>query len=44
MYMIHFGYGGQVNHNHVPLLYRLPLYSENMAGIRLLLLEELDLY
>ncbi|KAJ3780263.1 hypothetical protein GGU10DRAFT_380919 [Lentinula aff. detonsa] len=43
MYMIHLGYSSQINQEQVPLAYRLPVHSENLAGMRLLLLEELGL-
>ncbi|KIK60653.1 hypothetical protein GYMLUDRAFT_244225 [Collybiopsis luxurians FD-317 M1] len=43
MYLIHLGYGPEINHEQVPILYRLRRYSENMAGMRLLLLKELEL-
>ncbi|KAJ3817489.1 hypothetical protein F5880DRAFT_1618227 [Lentinula raphanica] len=43
MFMMHLGYGPLINHEQVPVLYRLPAQSRNLAGLRLLLLEELDL-
>ncbi|KAJ3738212.1 hypothetical protein EV360DRAFT_90696 [Lentinula raphanica] len=43
MYMLHLGYGPDINHQHVPTSYRLPARSQNMAGWRLCLFEELEL-
>ncbi|KAJ3834478.1 hypothetical protein F5878DRAFT_664730 [Lentinula raphanica] len=43
MFMMHLGYGPHINHEQVPVSYRLPSQSSNLAGLRLLLLEELDL-
>ncbi|KAJ3831394.1 hypothetical protein F5878DRAFT_647670, partial [Lentinula raphanica] len=43
MYMLHLGYGPHINNEQVPVSYRLPSQSENLAGLRLLLLEELGL-
>ncbi|KAJ3992025.1 hypothetical protein F5050DRAFT_1811908 [Lentinula boryana] len=33
MYMIHLGYSSQINQEQVPLAYRLPVHSENLAGM-----------
>ncbi|KAJ3831613.1 hypothetical protein EV361DRAFT_955508 [Lentinula raphanica] len=41
MYMMHLGYGPRINNECVPISYRLPEASDDLAGIRLLLLEEL---
>ncbi|KAJ3767649.1 hypothetical protein FB446DRAFT_707648 [Lentinula raphanica] len=43
MYMLHLGYGPHINNEQVPVSYRLPSQSKNLAGLRLLLLEELGL-
>ncbi len=41
--MLHLMHDVKVNGAGVPEMFKLPEYSDNLAGYRLLLLEELDL-